>query len=94
MFQHSVRRSVRHGRAAQANTTGSGLVLVDNSGSALLFFNLFGGGGGGGAALVMLTVVGFLAVFRLMPPDWTRAFRNATAVWRPSAYAPPIEHPG
>ena len=81
-------------RAAQANTTGSGLVLVDNSGSAMLFFNLFGGGGGGGAALVMLTVVGLLAVFRLIPPDWTRAFRNSTAVWRPSAYAPPIEHPG
>jgi type IV secretory pathway VirB10-like protein len=80
--------------AAQANASGSGLVLVDNSGSAMLFFNLFGGGGGGGAALVLLTVVGLLAVFRLIPPDWTRAFRNSTAVWRPSAYAPPIERPG
>jgi hypothetical protein len=81
-------------QAAQANTGGSGLVLVDSSGNAMLFFNLFGGGGGGGAALVMLTVLGIVTFYRLMPPDWTRAFRNSTAVWRPSAYDPPIEHPG
>jgi hypothetical protein len=81
-------------QAAQANTSGAGLVLVDSSGNTMLFFNLFGGGGGGGAALVILTAFGLLTVARMMPPDWTRAFRNSTAVWRPSAYVPPIEHPG
>ena len=80
--------------AAQARTSGSGLVLVDSTGNAMLFFNLFGGGGGGGAALVMLTVLGIVTFYRLMPPDWTRTFRNSTAVWRPSAYDPPIERPG
>lgn len=81
-------------QAAQASTGGSGLVLVDRTGNAMLFFNLFGGGGGGGAALVMLTVLGIVTFYRLMPPDGTRPFRNSTAVWRPSAYDPPIEHPG
>ena len=82
-------------RAAQhAGNTGSGVVLVDNAGNTMLFFNLFGGGGGGGAALVMLTALGLLAVFRAVPPDWTRAFRNTTVFWWPSPYVPPIEHPG
>ena len=82
-------------RAAQhAGNTGSGVVLVDNAGNTMLFFNMFGGGGGGGAALVMLTALGLLAVFRAVPPDWTRAFRNTTVFWWPSAYVPPIEHPG
>ena len=67
---------------------------MDSSGNTMLFFNLFGGGGGGGAALVMLTAFGLLTLVRMMPPDWTQAFRNSTAVWRPSAYVPPIEHPG
>jgi type IV secretory pathway VirB10-like protein len=81
-------------RAAQANGSGAGLALVDSSGNTMLFFNLFGGGGGGGAALVLLTAFGLVTVARMMPPDWTRAFRNSTATWRPSAYVPPIEHPG
>ena len=49
---------------------------------------------GGGAAVTLMTLLGILAVFRMLPPDWNRAFRNSTAAWRPSAYAPPIEHPG
>ncbi len=85
-------RAVR--RAAQAGESGARLVLVDSSGNTMLFFHLFGGGGGGGAALVLLTALGFLTVVRMFPPDWYTAFRNATAVWRPSAYIPPIEHPG
>ena len=85
---HTVRQST------QAGGSGARLVLVDSSGNTMLFFNLFGGGGGGGAALVFLTALGLLTVFRMMPPDWTSAFRNSTAVWRPSAYVPPIEHPG
>ena len=61
----------------------------------MLFFKLFGGGGGGGAALVLLTALGLLAVVRMLPPDWhSELSRNSTAVWRPSAYVPPIEHPG
>lgn len=59
-----------------------------------LFASLFGGGGGGGAAVLYLTVFAILAVFRLLRPDWNRAFRTSTATWRPSAYVPPIEHPG
>ena len=81
-------------QAAQANTSGAALVLVDSSGNTMLFFNLFGGGGGGGAALVMLIALGLLTVIRIVPPDWNRAFRNSAVVWRPSAYVPPIEHPG
>jgi hypothetical protein len=79
--------------AGHAGNSGAGLVLVDSSGNTMLFFNLFGGGGGGGAALVLLTALGLLTVARMLPPDW-RAFREATAIWRPSAYVPPIEHPG
>jgi hypothetical protein len=81
-------------QAAQAAGSGARLVLVDSSGHRMLFFNLFGGGGGGGAALVFLTALGMLTIFRMVPPDWNSAFRNSTAVWRPSAYVPPIEHPG
>ena len=81
-------------RDAQGNTSGTDLVLVESTRNTLLFFNLFGGGGGGGAALVMLTALGLLTVFRMLPPDWHTAFRNSTAVWRPSAYIPPIERPG
>ena len=46
-----------------------------------------------GPRSVMLTVLGIVTVFRLMPPDWTRAFRNSTAVWRPSAYDPQSNTP-
>ncbi len=68
--------------------------MVDDSGSAGLFLKMFGGGGGGGAAMMLLTVLGLLAVFRLLPPEGIKDFLTSTAVWRPSAYAPPIEHPG
>ncbi len=81
-------------RDAQGNRSGTELVLVDSPGNAMLLFNLFGGGGGGGAALVILTALGLLTVFRMLPPDWHTTFRNSTAVWRPSAYVPPIERPG
>jgi hypothetical protein len=85
-------RAVR--QAAARSNTGAGIVLVDSSGNTMLFFRLFGGGGGGGAALVMLVAFGLLTVYRLIPPDRTQAFRNSTALWRPSAYVPPLEHPG
>ena len=79
--------------AARAYANGSA-VTVSDAGSGL-FASLFGGsGGGGGGAVLLLTVVGILAVFRLLPPDWNRAFRMPTVIWRPSAYVPPIEHPG
>ena len=81
-------------QAAQANANSSGIVMVDDSGSAGLFLKMFGGGGGGGAAMMLLTVLGILAVFRLLPPEGIKDFLTSTAVWRPSAYAPPIEHPG
>jgi hypothetical protein len=81
-------------QAGHTGASGAGLVLVDSSGNTMLFFNLFGGGGGGGAALVMLTALGLLTVIRMIPPDWTRSFRDTTAFWWPSAYVPPIEHPG
>jgi hypothetical protein len=92
---HSLGVQQRVVRNTASNGAGdAGLVLVDSTGNTMLFFNLFGGGGGGGAALVLLTALGMLAVFRMMPPDWHSALRNSTAVWRPSAYVPPIEHPG
>ncbi len=79
--------------AAQAYANGSAVTLSD-AGSGL-FAGLFGGGTGGGAGgVLLLTVFGILAVFRLVRPDWNEAFRTSTATWRPSAYVPPIEHPG
>ena len=80
--------------AARANASSSGIVMVDDSGTTGLFWKMFGGGGGGGAAMMMLTVLGLLAVVRLLPPEALKNFLISTAVWRPSAYVPPIEHPG
>ena len=80
--------------AARANASSSGIVMVDDSGTTGLFWKMFGGGGGGGAAMMMLTVLGLLAVVRLLPPEAFKNFLISTAVWRPSAYVPPIEHPG
>ena len=79
--------------AAQAYANGSA-VTVSDGGGGRLFAGIFGGGTGGGAAALYLTVFGILAVFRLLRPDWNEAFRTSTATWRPSAYVPPIEHPG
>jgi outer membrane biosynthesis protein TonB len=81
-------------QAAQANAGKAGIVMVDDSGSASLFAKMFGGGGGGGAAMMLLSVLGILAVVRLLPPEGIKDFLESTAVWRPSAYVPPIEHPG
>ena len=79
--------------AAQAYANGSAVTLSD--GGSGLFAGLFGGGTGGGTGGVLrLSASGILAVFRLVRPDWNEAFRTSTAVWRPSAYVPPIEHPG
>ncbi len=79
--------------AAKAYADGSAR-MVSDAGNSGLFAGLFGGNSGGGAAVLTLTVLGILAVFRLVPPDWNRAFRTSAATWRPSAYAPPIERPG
>ena len=81
-------------QAAQAAANQSGIVTVDDVGSAGLFLKMFGGGGGGGAAMMLITVLGILAVIRLLPPEGIKDFLTSTAVWRPSAYVPPIEHPG
>ena len=58
------------------------------------FFSLFSGGGGGGSAVILLFLLGIIAVWRIVPPDLTKAFLSPTATWRPSAYIPPIQHPG
>jgi type IV secretory pathway VirB10-like protein len=79
--------------AAQANAGTSGIVMVDDSGSSGLFLKMFGGGGGG-AAMMLLSVLGILAVVRLMPPEGIKDFLESMAIWRPSAYVPPIESPG
>ena len=80
--------------AAQANAGTSGIVMVDDSGSSGLFLKMFGGGGGGGAAMMLLSVLGILAVVRLLPPEGIKDFLESMAIWRPSAYVPPIESPG
>ena len=69
-------------------------MTVADSGTTGLFLKMFGGGGGGGGAVMLLTVLGLLAVVRLLPPEALKDFLTSTAVWRPSAYVPPIEHPG
>jgi len=85
----------RAGRdAAQAYANGSALTVSDAGSGTGLFAGLFGGGGGGAGGVLLLTVFAILAVFRMLHPDWNRAFRMSTVIWRPSAYPPPIEHPG
>jgi hypothetical protein len=80
---------------ARARADGSAVAVTAGGAGASLFASLFGGGSGGGAAVLLtITLLGILSIYRLLPPDWDRAFRTSTATWRPSAYAPPIEHPG
>jgi len=55
---------------------------------------MFGGGGGAGAGIALLTLLGLACGWALLAPRDLRAFRTSTATWRPSAYVPPIEHPG
>jgi hypothetical protein len=79
---------------AQAFANGSLQTISDGAGRGGLFASLFGGGNSGGG-VTLLTLLGVLAFFRLLlRPEWNEAFRNTTASWRPSAYVPPIEHPG
>ena len=56
--------------------------------------SLFGGSGGGAAGIALLTLLAMLGSWLLAAPNHLRAFRISTATWRPSAYVPPIEHPG
>jgi hypothetical protein len=55
---------------------------------------LFGAGGGAGAGVALMTLLGMACGWFLLAPDRKRAFLTSTATWRPSAYVPPIEHPG
>ena len=55
---------------------------------------MFGGGGSAGAGIALLTLLGLACGWALLAPRDRRAFRTSTATWRPSAYVPPIEHPG
>ena len=55
---------------------------------------LFGAGGGSGGGIALLTLLGLACGWFLMAPGARRALRTSTATWRPSAYVPPIEHPG
>ena len=56
--------------------------------------SLFGGSGGSAAGIALLTRLGMMGSWLLAAPDRLQAFRISTATWRPSAYVPPIEHPG
>jgi type IV secretory pathway VirB10-like protein len=88
-------RSQATRETARARANGSALAVTEGGTGGSLFASLFGGGSGGGTAVLLTTtLLGILAVYRLRPPDWDRAFRTSTATWRPSAYAPPIERPG
>jgi hypothetical protein len=55
---------------------------------------LAGGGGGASAGIALLMLLGLACGWSLLAPRDRRAFRTSTATWRPSAYVPPIEHPG
>jgi hypothetical protein len=55
---------------------------------------LFGAAGGSGAGMALLTLLGMACGWLLLAPAPKRAFLTPTATWRPSAYVPPIEHPG
>ena len=55
---------------------------------------LFGAAGGSGAGMALMTLLGMACGWFLLAPDRQRAFLTPTATWRPSAYVPPIEHPG
>jgi hypothetical protein len=55
---------------------------------------LFGAAGGSGAGMALLTLLGMACGWLLLAPLPKRAFLTSTAMWRPSAYVPPIDRPG
>ena len=55
---------------------------------------LFGAAGGSGAGVALLTLLGIACGWLLLAPRPKRAFLTSTAMWRPSAYVPPIDRPG
>jgi hypothetical protein len=55
---------------------------------------LFGAAGGSGAGMALLTLLGMACAWLLLAPLPKRAFLTSTAMWRPSAYVPPIDRPG
>jgi hypothetical protein len=83
----------RH-ETAEARALGSGGPGSGPGSGSRSFFNLFTGGSGGTGAVLLFGLFGILSVWRMLPPDWTRAFRMPTTTWRPAAYIPPIQHPG
>ena len=83
----------RH-ETAEARALGPGGPGSGPGSGSRSFLNLFTGGSGGTGAVLLLGLFGILSVWRMLPPDWTRAFRMPTTTWRPAAYIPPIQHPG
>jgi outer membrane biosynthesis protein TonB len=55
---------------------------------------LFGAAGGSGAGMALMTLLGMACAWLLLAPLPKRAFLTSTAMWRPSAYVPPIDRPG
>jgi len=55
---------------------------------------LFGAAGGSSAGMALLTLLGMACGWLLLAPLPKRAFLTSTAMWRPSAYVPPIDRPG
>ena len=55
---------------------------------------LFGAAGGSGAGMALLTLLGMACGWLLLAPRPKRACLTPTAMWRPSAYVPPIDRPG
>ena len=55
---------------------------------------LFGAAGGSSAGMALLTLLGIACGWLLLAPLPKRAFLTSTAMWRLSAYVPPIDHPG
>jgi hypothetical protein len=55
---------------------------------------LFGAAGGSGAGMALLTLLGMACTWLLLAPPPKRSFLTSTAMWRLSAYVPPIDHPG
>ena len=55
---------------------------------------LFGAAGGSSAGMALLSLLGMACGWLLLAPLPKRAFLTSTAMWRPSAYVPPIDRPG
>ena len=55
---------------------------------------LFGAAGGSGAGMALMTLLGMACAWLLLAPLPKRSFLTSTAMWRLSAYVPPIDHPG